>query len=496
MNIIRIASATFLSFVALLSACGLALAADARPNIVWIFVDDMSANFSCYGEKTIQTPAVDGMARDGIKFTHAFVTAPVCSPCRSALITGMYQTSIGAHNHRSGRGTEKIHLPEGIEPVPLLFKRAGYYTCIGSSPDGEARGKTDYNFEWPASMYDGPDWTGRKDGQPFFMQVQLHGGKLRGDGTKSGWREKALKALGSNVSVDDVQLPPYYPRDPVILEDWAQYLDAVRYTDYQVQQVLDRLKKEGLLDTTNVFFMTDHGISHARGKQFLYDEGMHVPFVVQGPGIKPGQVRDDLVEHIDMTATSLALAGIDIPKKMQGRNFLAADYKPRDAVFAARDRCDETVDHIRAVRTVQFKYIRNFYPERPHMQPNKYKDNKSIVKRLRALHDEGKLDPVQELIFAPKRPTEELYDVTKDPNEIHNLAADPAYQSTLVEMRSRLERWIVETGDRGAQPESEAMYDSDMKEYLGGRAKGKKAGGDDETARNIALMKKWAKEGK
>ncbi len=461
-----------------------------RPNIVWIFVDDMSANFSCYGEKTIQTPAVDGMARDGVQFTRAFVTAPVCSPCRSALITGMYQTSIGAHNHRSGRGEEQIHLPQGVEPVPMLFKRAGYYTCIGAAPGTKNQGKTDYNFEWPASMYNGTDWSGRKEGQPFFMQVQLHGGKHRG-GEK--WKKKVQAELGSNTKPEDVTLPPYYPRDSVILDDWAQYLDAVRWTDREVQQVLDRLKSEGLLDTTYVFFMTDHGISHARGKQFLYDEGMHVPFVVRGPGIKAGQVRDDLVEHIDMAATSLALAGIDIPKTMQGRNILAADYQSRDAVFAARDRCDETVDRIRAVRTERFKYIRNFYPERPHLQPNRYKDHKEIVVRLRELHDQGKLDPVQELLFAPKRPSEELYDLASDPNEIKNLAADPAYQSTLVEMRDRLAKWIKETGDKGEQPESAAMYDSDMAEYLGGRGKGKP---DAETARNIALMKKWAAEGK
>ena len=152
-----------------------------RPNIVWIFVDDMSANFSCYGERLIETPHVDRLAREGTKFTRAFVTAPVCSPCRSALITGCYQTTIGAHHHRSGRGELKIHLPSGVEPVPALFKRAGYYTCIGGPlVRGKGLGKTDYNFEWDESIYDGNDWSGRKPGQPFFMQVQLNGGKHRG----------------------------------------------------------------------------------------------------------------------------------------------------------------------------------------------------------------------------------------------------------------------------------------------------------------------------
>ncbi len=471
----------------------------ARPNILWIFVDDMSANFSCYGEKTIETPHVDRMAREGTKFTHAFVTAPVCSPCRSALITGMYQTSIGAHQHRSGRGVEKIHLPDGVTPVPALFQRAGYHTCIGSGlPDaprtgkkgkGGGLGKTDYNFEWDAKIYDSADWAGRKEGQPFFMQVQLAGGKLRGgsDASAKALSARAAKEFGTAVRPEDVTLPPYYPRDPVLLRDWAAYLDAVRFTDRHVGEVLARLKKEGLLDTTLVFFMTDHGISHARGKQFLYDEGTHVPFVVRGPGIAAGAVRDDLVEHIDMAAMALAAAGIPIPATMQGRDVFAPGYAKRDAVFAARDRCDETVERIRSVRTDRFLYIRNFYPQRPHLQPNAYKDGKSIVQTLRSLHDAGKLDPLSEsLLFAPTRPPEELYEWTTDRWQVKNLAGDSAHRETLEKLRARLDRWIVETKDRG--PESEAMYDSDMKEYLGR--------GNPAVEKNIAPMKKWAAEGK
>jgi arylsulfatase A-like enzyme len=469
-------------------------AAAERPNIVWVVVDDMSANFSCYGEKLIRTPHVDRLAAEGTKFTRAFVTAPVCSPCRSALITGCYQTTIGAHHHRSGRGTEKIRLPNGVAPVPVLFKQAGYYTCIGGfNAKGNALGKTDYNFEWDRAMYDGNDWAGRKPGQPFFMQVQLHGGKYRGDGVNPNWPNRVRKELGSVTKPEDVTLPPYYPRDPVLLQDWAAYLDACRYTDKEVGDVLARLEKEKLLDNTVFFFMTDHGISHARGKQFLYDEGIHVPFVVRGPGVEAGKVRDDLVEHIDLAATSLALAGIDVPKWVQGRNVLAKDYAPRDAVFAARDRCDETVEHIRGVRTDRYKYVRNYLPNRPHLQPNRYKDNKAIVKKLRELHAAGKLDELQEkLLFSPTRPAEELYDLRSDPHEVKNLAADPSHATALADMRKRLADWEERTGDRGRTPEPEAMYDSDMAVYLGS----KPAKGDDVLRKNIALMKKWAAEGK
>jgi arylsulfatase A-like enzyme len=475
-----------------------AVAADAgRPNILWIIVDDMSANFRCYGESAIETPHVDRLASEGTRFAKAFVTAPVCSPCRSALITGCYQTTIGSHHHRSGRGELKIHLPKGIEPVPAIFQRAGYYTCIGGFGSDRGRlGKTDYNFEYDRAIYDGPDWSGRKPGQPFFMQVQLHGGKHRGAQPKQydAWAKRVFQELGSNVSASAVVLPPYYPNDPVLLEDWARYLDAVRYTDFEVGQVLTRLKDEGILDETIVCFMTDHGISHARGKQFLYDEGIHVPLVIRGPGIEQGKVRSDLVEHIDLAATSLALAGIDVPPKMQGRNLLAADYQPREAVFAARDRCDETVEHIRSVRTDRYKYIRNYLNQRPHLQPNAYKDGKAIVKRLRELHAAGKLNELQErILFAPTRPAEELYDLDSDPDELVNLAREPQHQAELEKLRATLAEWESETGDQGREPESAAMYDSDMAVYIGGRSRRQPP---TETERNIELMKRWAAEGK
>jgi arylsulfatase A-like enzyme len=491
-----------LLFLAANLACSATAA--SRPNILWIVLDDASAHFSCYGEATIQTPNVDRLAREGTKFTRAFVTAPVCSPCRSALITGCYQTSIGAQHHRSGRGAEKIHLPDGVRPVPELFQEAGYYTCIGSGLPGESRtgkkaradgelGKTDYNFEWNRKMFDGNDWAGRKPGQPFFMQAQLAGGKLRGGTDASAQRlaERAKAELGSATDPAKVALPPYYPRDPILLRDWAAYLDAMRFTDEHVGKIIARLEKEGILGQTLIILFGDNGISHARGKQFLYDEGTHTPFIVRGPNIAKGKTRDDLIEHIDMAAISLAAAGIPIPRTMQARDVFAKDYRPRDAVFAARDRCDETVDRIRSVRTDRYLYIRNFHPQRPLLQPNAYKYGKSIVQTLRSLQDAGKLSVLQEkLLFSPTRPPEELYEWTKDRWQLTNLASQPEHQQTLAQLRARLDRWMAETRDQG--PESETMYDSDMAVYLGERGDGK----DDITRRNIALMKQWAKEGK
>ena len=493
----------------LLSGWVIRISAAAQPNILWFVVDDMSAHFSCYGETLIQTPAVDRLAADGTRFTRAYVTAPVCSACRSALITGMYQTTIGAHHHRSGRGELKIHLPEDVAPVPALFQKSGYFTCIGSGltdldfrglPFGAAKGKkkaassqarlgkTDYNFEWDAAIYDSHDWAAH-GAKPFFMQVQLHGGKLReGDAPqREAFHQRVIAELGSATDPQKVTLPPYYPRDPVLLEDWALYLDSVRLTDLHVSRVIARLEKEGLLENTLIIFMTDHGISHARGKQFLYDEGARIPFIVRGPGSPKGGTRTDLIEQIDMAALSLAAAGIPIPAKMQGRDIFARDYKARDAVFAARDRCDETVERLRSVRTDRFLYIRNFYPQRPLLQPCAYKDGKAIVQRLRSLHEAGKLPSISEdLLFSPTRAPEEFYEYQDDRYQLVNLAANPDFRTQLEFHRARLDQWMADTHDQG--PESEAMYDSDMAEYLKKKSP--------EVANNIALMKRWAKEGK
>ena len=159
-------------------------------------------------------------------------------------------------------------------------------------------------------------------------------------------------------------------------------------------------------------------------QQFMYDEGLHVPLVIAGPGIESGQIREDLIEHIDIAALSLAYAQIAIPDYMQAQDIMAADYQPRRAVYAARDRCDETVEHLRSVRTHEFKYIRNYLHQRPHLQPNAYKDNKSIVKSFKAAGAAGELNAVQQILLAPTRPVEELYDLKNDPYELHNLADD------------------------------------------------------------------------
>jgi len=412
----------------------------------------MSPHFGCYGETTIRTPNIDRLAGQGARFTNAYVTAPVCSPSRSAMITGMYQTTIGAHHHRSSWKGSEINLPADIKLLPEYFRRQGYYVVNGGpkttvyhsdTKRPDKLGKTDYNFVWDGAIYDGADWKDRAPGQPFFAQIQLRGGKYRS------------VEVPNPVDPAKVKLPPYYPDHPVLRRDWARYLNSVIYLDMQIGKILKRLDEEGIADDTAVFFWTDHGISHARGKQFLYDEGIRVPLIIRWPGAVPaGKVRRDMVSHIDIAATSLYFADIPIPKHMQGRPLFGPAHRPRRYVFAARDRCDETLDCIRAVRDGRYKYIRNFYPDRCHLQPNRYKDNKEIIKTIRRLYAEGKLDEVQRRLLAPTRPREELYDTLNDPYEIDNLAGSGRHREVLERMRRRLLQWMKQTKDLGLVPES------------------------------------------
>ena len=478
---------------------------ESPPNVLWFVIDDMSADFSCYGEKTIKTPAVDRLAKEGLLFTRAYATSPVCSTFRSSLITGMYQNSIGSHHHRSGRGKHRIQLPEGVSPIPVLFQKAGYYTCIGSGLKGfdyrsmpttrQKRGKTDYNFDWDVEMYDSHDWDGREKDQPFFMQVQLHGGKLRG-ASEIGYQalEKRMEdqfAMRPTLH-EKIALPPYYPKDPIILRDWATYLDTVRITDWHVGQVMQRLEQEGILENTLIVFFTDHGISHARGKQFLYDEGTHIPLIIRGPGMPKGKKRDDLVEHIDVAALSLSAAGIESPKKMEGNDILDPDHQPKEAVYGARDRCGEAADRVRSVRTDRYLYVKNFYPQRPHLMPSNYKDNKIIIKRLRQLHAEKKLGSLSEkLLFSPTRPAEELYLYRQDRWQTDNLANDTKHAKALEDMRKRLGHWIKKTGDPGS--ETPAVYILETEDQMKST---RNAASRENYRKNSEIYKRWAGSGK
>lgn len=420
-----------------------------RPNVLWILAEDISPQLSCYGEPLVQTPNLDKLAAEGARYTQAFTTAPVCSPSRSALITGMYQTSIGAHNHRT---FDRKPLPPPVKIGTDHFRQAGYFTVL-SRPDAGTRpaqagwlgsGKTDFNFAAP-KPFDGYDWKQRANGQPFFAQLSL-AESHKGYGWKLALKEPNL------VDPNKVKLPPYWPDHPIARQEYANYLDSIQLVDRYMGIIQKRLEEEKLVDNTVVFFMGDNGSCLFRGKQFLYEGGISVPFIARWPGhIKPGTVNNNLWSAIDMTAASLAIAGVEPPSYMQGRNFLAPGYQGRDLIFAARDRCDIAIERMRCVRDKRYKYIRNFLPGIPYMQANPYKEQEyptwNLVKQL---YREGKLNSVQSLFAADHKPVEEFFDLQADPHEINNLAKDPAQKQRVDTMRAALDGWIKESGDRGA----------------------------------------------
>src|SRR5262249_35065283 len=199
----------------------------------------------------------------------------------------------------------------------------------------------DFNFKVEHS-FDGDDFDELKSKQPFFAEINFF------EPHRGSW--KPAEGLEHRVDPAKVELPPYYPDDPVVRKDWAGYLDTVDYLDTKVAALLKRLEEQGLTENTVIFFFGDNGRCHVRDKQWLYEGGLHVPLIVRWPGkLKPGSVQDDLVSAIDISASSLKIAGVTLPTNMQGRAFLEPGVVPRKYIFGARDRCDETVDRIRSV---------------------------------------------------------------------------------------------------------------------------------------------------
>lgn len=425
------------------------LMAQTKPNVLWIIGEDVSPDIGCYGNKVVHTPHIDKLAGEGVRFDQAFATCPVCSPARSALHSGMYQTSIGAHNHRSHRD-DNYRLPEGTHLVTHLFQQAGYQTANIKTFDGKLKGagKTDWNFNVD-HHFDTDTWDDLKPEKPFFAQINFPES------------HRTFKRSQTNpVSVDDVEIPPYYPDHEIFREDWAAYLDTVGMLDEKVGAVLKKLEADGLADNTVVVFMGDHGRCMPRGKQFLYEGGIRIPLIVRYPdGYQANTVNTDLVQSIDVTATTLNIAGIDLPEAMQGQSFLDPNTQKRDAVFSARDRCDETVDWMRCVRNKRFKLIRNYYTDRPYTQLNRYKETSYPGLRLmRRMKHEGKLNHAQSHFMADSRPEYELYDLRIDPHEINNVAYERDYQNTLKKLQTKLDEWIASSGDMGHVKEDPAVH--------------------------------------
>ena len=422
-----------------------------RPNILWIFQEDTSPWMGCYGSSVNDgwTPRIDQMAAEGVRFSRAFVPFPVCSPCRSSMAVGANAIRFGAHEHRSRRGPTKTYLPAGIKTIAELMREAGYFTFNV--------GKTDYNFSEAgngiyskiSSENTKTPWRECTEGVNFFGQIQLRGGKTN----------TAKWPAGKTTDPANVTVPADYPQTLLYRQVVAQHHDAIRSDDGVIGGILDRLKADGLLDSTIVVYFSDHGANNlVRHKQMPTEGGLHVPFIVWGPRkwiSEPGTTRTDLINTLDLTATSLAWAGIEIPDWVEGQDLFADAFQPRTFVASAKDRLDHTIDRVRSIRTDQYRYTRNYFLDRVLLQPQ-YRDPKPYLKALRIAYADGTLAPKLAEIYFGERAAEELYDVVKDPAQVHNLADDPDFAEVLKQHRSLLDSWLAK-GDLGAidEPDQE-----------------------------------------
>lgn len=413
-----------------------------RPNILWLLIEDSSPNFvGPYGDPLARTPTADRLAKDGIVFDRCY-TAPVCAPSRNSLATGRYASSMGTQHMRSTRP-----LPAGVKMFTQYLREAGYY-CTNNF-------KTDYNTssDWSAAFNEvstKADWRGRKPGQPFFAIftfMQSHEEFLQ--------TRQPLKTDPAKVRV-----PGYLPDTAVVRADVAQYYDLVESADAAAGAVLAQLEADGLLEDTIVFYAADNGGVVAGSKRFLNENGTRVPLIVRlpkkfahhAPAATDGR-NGELVHFVDFGPTVFSLLGIEPPAQFQGRAFAGPARAPApEFAFMFRDRMDERYDMIRAVSDGRYRYIRNYYPDRPLGQRIDFLWKQASMQEWETHYRSGNLNAEQRRFFESK-PVEELYDLEQDPDNIHNLAADPAHAERLARLRAALHAHQLAIRDTGFMPE-------------------------------------------
>ena len=435
-----------------------------QPNVLWITAEDMSPVLGCYGCPDAITPNLDKFSKQSVRYTHAFASAPVCSPSRSCLIQGSYPTSLGTQQMRSG-----FPLPAPMKGFPALIRKSGYFTTNNV--------KTDYNSgnyrdiiasSWNQSSAEAHWRLNPESKKPFFSVFNL---MTSHQSRTMVWPydrfEKEIQSKLSEGEIhhpDKINLPPYYPDTPVIRKTVARFHDCVTAMDKEVGEILGQLDEDGMSENTIVFFYSDHGSGMPRHKRALLDSGMHVPLLIRFPEkwkkLAPamaGQSIDRLVAFVDFGPTVLNLLGLPIPKHMQGIPFLGPETdKSRDFVFGHRDRVDEARDLARSVRDQDFLYIRNYMPHLSYNQPTAWPDLGEIRHEFYQLAKTGKMSPEQWHFAGPFRPVEELYDCSKDPQNLNNLIGSNDHRAILVRMRKALAVHLRETRDLGFLPEFEA----------------------------------------
>jgi N-sulfoglucosamine sulfohydrolase len=455
-----------------------------RPNIVWIVVENVDLDFGCYGAQNVRTPNIDRLAARGQRYTRVFSTSPVCAPSRSALLTGMYQTTTGTHHMRSHRDDD-FRLPAGVRPLTHRLRDAGYFTAnIKTVPGRDGRelvvgtGKLDLNFVNEGAVYDSAQWSDLKPHQPFFAQINTPEVEYDIYDRQSAAKPR-VEWVGERehepiATPDNVVPPPYYPDHRIVREEWARYLNSVSGVDRRVGWIVEQLRAEGLADDTVILLFADNGRLEARGIHWCYDSGLRVPLIVYWPRNFPapphfaaGATNGNVISLIDVSATTLAIAGVPRPALLQGRVFLGEQAEPpREYAFSARARIDETTNRIRSVRDRRYRYIRNDYPQQGFASLNRYKEKCFLVIPLmRELHGQGLLTGAAADLMQPLA-REQLFDTEADPFETRNLAESTAAEdrAALARLRAALDVWITETGDQGQFPEPPEIAAAQEKE--------------------------------
>lgn len=441
-----------------------------RPNILWLVAEDLSPFIPSFGDSTIQTPNISRLAAEGVCYDNFFSPSPVCAPSRAAISTGMYPTRIGANHMRTGPWYANISdeeaakrsrfMPEGIsfyEAVPPagvkmmseVLRGAGYY-CTNNS-------KMDYQYRPTVSAWDVSSnkahWRNRAPNQPFFSIFNFgvtHESRIWAKAEDSLWVDPNLQ----------VPIPPYLPDTEVGVKDVRRMYSNIREMDHQVGEILKQLEEDGLLDSTIIFWYTDHGGPLPRHKRLLYDSGLKVPLIVRFPGKQLAQTRnDDLLSFIDLAPTTFSLTGVESEFPLDGHAFLGAQAseEKRKYIRAAADRFDAQYDTNRAIRDKRYKYIRYYQPEKSMFLPVAYREQMAIMRELHRLRESGEITEIQAQWFRPQKPKEELFDTQADPHEINDLANDPAYKDILAELSAECDRWVNSFEDTGLMPEPELI---------------------------------------
>jgi arylsulfatase A-like enzyme len=437
--------------------------AQQKPNILWITIEDTSPQFiGCYGNKDARTPAIDQLAREGVRFTNAFSTGTVCAPSRSCIITGVKTYKSGTGNHRS-----YYPIPEFIKGFPNYLQKEGYYTTNNS--------KTDYNIAkggeftkeaWNESS-DKAGWKERKPGQPFFAVynfMESHQSRTMTE-TYEWYLANVVKQLPETDRIGDsaFAMPPFYNDSPEMRKQFARVYNSIKLTDNKIGELLTRLEKDHLKDSTIIFFFADHGEGEPRGKTNGINLGYRVPFVIWFPEMykhyspwgTSGTVSDELIDFDDLAPTLISLAGGKIPDHLTGRILMGENRSvPTDHLTLSADRSDNGIDLVRSVTNGKYIYSRNFMPYMPQVRYIRYMEIGEIKQEMRRDLANNKLNPLQKSLFE-ERPAEFLYDIENDNWETQNLATNPAYQTVLEKMRAQLDAEILQSRDVLFLPEYE-----------------------------------------